>query len=186
MEVGGDHPDMRTLQAFSTLIHDAHTLFSAQPSAARYSFLRALLSAAFAAPAASQAGLGTYLLLGPATDALWELQLLARGDSECAVRMAAFEEELTLRVGHALWERLAEGAQGDSGGGASRAFDAGAPVLGVYSGWRCGMIARPGAALPVAACLARRRVGSGVQLDKQLERHVKRKQARHGPFCLSC
>eukprot|EP00892_Ulva_mutabilis_P010103 jgi/Ulvmu1/7465/UM037_0008.1 len=116
LEVGAAHPDLPALQAFSTLLHDTHTLFTAAPTPPRYAFLRELLAAAFAAPAASQPGLGAYLLLGPATAALWELQLLARGNQECVAKVGGLEAEAVGHVGRVMWDRLASCMHNNIGG----------------------------------------------------------------------
>eukprot|EP00892_Ulva_mutabilis_P010105 jgi/Ulvmu1/7467/UM037_0010.1 len=115
LEVGTAHPDLPALQAFSTLLHDTHTLFTAAPTAPRYAFLRQLLDAAFSARATYQAGLGAYLLLGPATTALWELQLLARGDRECSNKVAGLEKSLIANSGAVAWKRLLPRAKNDKG-----------------------------------------------------------------------
>lgn len=109
------HADMAALQAFSSLLHDASTLFHAAPSAPRHAFLLDLLGAAFASKAPAQAGLAAYLLLGPATSALWDLQLAARGDPACSKKVAALEKELVVHSGSLAWNRLLPRAKSDAG-----------------------------------------------------------------------
>lgn len=114
-EVDSDDPNMKLVQAFTSLIHDQRILFKRQPTTDGYAFLKLLVEAAFKARATSQAGVVSYSLLGAATSAVQEFFQLARGNETCFDALVQWENATVTHRGTTLWPRARSNSKDDTG-----------------------------------------------------------------------